>query len=75
MKLHVLFNKDGHILAAAHLDAASAVRALPVPDEGTGHKTAEVYVPAEYAHYDLAAVCERLKVDSKGKYPVLTARD
>lgn len=74
MKLHVVFNKDGEILAAAHLDTATQVRARPVADEQAGHRAAEVYVPGEYQHYDLAGVCQRMKVDTKGKLPSLKAR-
>ena len=75
MKIHVVFNKEGDILAAAHLDPASGIRARPVPNEQAGHKAADVYVPAEHANYDLAAVCQRLKVDQKGKFPSLKTKD
>jgi hypothetical protein len=74
MKLHVLFDKNGEILAAAQRDARSPLRASPVPDENAGQRTAEVHVPAEYAHYDLAGVCRRLRVDVKGKLPELKAK-
>ena len=74
MKLHVVFDKNGEILAAAQLDAEAPVRARPVADEKAGHRAAEVYVPAEYGHYDLAGVCQRMKVDAKGKLPSLIAK-
>ena len=76
MKLHVVYNKDGNILAAAHVDAESPVRALPIADEPAGHKAVEVYVPAEHAHYDLMGVCQRLRVEHpKGKLPTLKAKE
>jgi hypothetical protein len=75
MKLHVVFNKDGEILAAARLDSAAPVRARPIADEKAGHRVAEVFVPAEYRHHDLAAICERLRVDVKGKFPDLKAKE
>jgi len=75
MKLHVVFNKDGEILGAAQLDTEAAVRARPVADEQAGHRAAEVYVPAEYQHYDLAGVCQRMKVDTKAKLPSLKAKE
>jgi hypothetical protein len=67
MKLRVLFDKNGHIVAAAQLDdgkssPGTAVKMYPVATEA-GHATAEVNVPNEYAHLDIAAVCQRLKVD------------
>jgi hypothetical protein len=74
MKLHVVFDPDGQILGAAHLDKASAVRARPIPNEEAGHRAADVYVPAEYGHYDLAAICQRMKVDADGDFPTLTAK-
>jgi hypothetical protein len=75
MKLHVVFNKEGDIVAATRLDVESAVRARPVANEQAGHKAAEIYVPVEHAHYDLGAVCQRLKVEPKGKYPTLKAKE
>jgi len=75
MKLHVVFNKDGEILGAAQLDTEAAVRARPVADEQAGHRAAEVYVPAEYQHYDFAGVCQRMKVDTKAKLPSLKAKE
>jgi hypothetical protein len=74
MKLHVVFNKDGDILAAVQLASGTAVRARPVADEQAGHRTADVYVPEEYRHFDLATVCQRMKVDVKGKFADLTAK-
>jgi hypothetical protein len=44
-------------------------------DEHAGHRAADVYVPAEYQHYDLAAVCQRLRVEVTGKYPDLKAKE
>jgi hypothetical protein len=68
MKLHVVFNKDGEILAAVQLDSGASVRARPVADEEAGHRAADVYIPPEYQHYGLAAVCQRMRVDVKGKF-------
>jgi hypothetical protein len=74
MKLHVLFDKNGDILAAASRHAGTALRARPIPDEQAGQRTADVHVPAEYTHYDVAGICRRLKVDVKGKFPELKLR-
>jgi hypothetical protein len=75
MKLHVVFNQDGEILGAAQLDGAARVRVRPIADEKAGHRAADVYVAAEYRHWDLAAVCQRLRVDVKGKFPDLKAKE
>jgi hypothetical protein len=75
MRLHVVFNEDGEILGAALLDRTTPVRARPIADEQAGHRAADVYVPAEYQHYDLAAVCQRLRVDARGKFPDLKAKE
>ncbi len=75
MKLHVVFNKAGEILGAVVLDGDSPVRARPIADEKAGHRAVDVYVPAEYDHYDLAAVCQRLRVDAEGKFPELKAKE
>jgi hypothetical protein len=75
MKLHIVFNKDGEILGAAQLDTAAPVRARPLADEKEGHRAAQVYVPTEYQHYDMADVCHRLRVDVKGKFPELKVKE
>jgi hypothetical protein len=43
-------------------------------DEQAGHQAADVYVPAEYRHYDLGGICQRLRVDIRGKFPELKAK-
>jgi hypothetical protein len=74
MRLHVVFDKDGGILAAARSDSTGPLRVRPMADEQAGQQAAEVHVPPEYAHYDLAAVCQRLKVSVKGRFPELTTK-
>jgi hypothetical protein len=75
MRLHVVFNEDGEILGAVILDRTTPVRARPIADEQAGHRAADVYVPAEYQHYDLTAICQRLRVDARGKFPDLKAKE
>jgi hypothetical protein len=75
MRLHVLFNQEGEILAAARIDANAPVRARPVADPQKGHRAAELYVPTEFHHYDLGTLCGRLKVHVGGKYPELKSKD
>jgi hypothetical protein len=82
MKLHVVFNKEGEILGAAQLSSGTAqpnsgprIRARPIADEQAGQRASDVYVPAEFQHYDLAAICQRLKVDVAGKFPNLKAKN
>ena len=74
MKLHVLYDKDGTIIAASRRDGGAPVRARPMPDDAAGHRMAEVYVPAQYAHLDLAGVCQRMAVDVRGGFAELRAR-
>jgi hypothetical protein len=75
MKLRVVYSKDGDIVAAARLDTAAPVRVRPNADEQAGHRAADVYVPAEYHHYDLAGVCQKLRVDVKSKFPDLKPKE
>jgi hypothetical protein len=75
MKLHVVFDRDGKILGAAQLGGAERVRARPIADEKEGQRAADVYVPPEYQHYDLAGVCQRLRVDVEGPFPNLKPRE
>ncbi len=75
MKLHVVFNKDGEILGAVKLGGDSPIRVRPIVDQKIGHREAEVYVPAEYHHYDLTTICQRMKVNVEGKFPNLTMKE
>jgi hypothetical protein len=75
MRLRVVFNEKGNILAAAPLDSRGPVRARPVANEQAGQRAAEVDVPSEYADYDVLAVCRRLRVNVKGKFPELRAKE
>ena len=45
MRLRVVFNEKGSILAAAPLDSLGAIRARPVADERAGQRAADVDVP------------------------------
>ena len=74
MKLHVVYDKNGDILGAVHL-GSSPIRVRPTADEHAGHRAADVYVPTEYHHYDLADVCHRLRVDVGAKFPALKTKD
>lgn len=75
MKLHVVHNKDGEILAAARADTSSPIRARPQADEKAGQHATEIYVPAAYQHYDLGGICQRLRVDTKGKFAELKLKE
>ena len=75
MKLHVVFDKHGEILGVARADTASPVRARPQANEQAGHRAAEVDVPDEYHHHDLATICKKLKIDLKGALPSLKPKE
>lgn len=75
MRLHILYNQEGEILAAVQLDLETPVRARPIPDPGKGHRAADVYVPSEYRHYDVGAICALLKVHDSAKFPELKPKD
>ena len=75
MRLHVLYNQDGEILAAVQLDLEAPVRARPVSDPGKGHRVADVYVPSEYRHYDVGAICARFKIHDAAKFPELKRKE
>jgi hypothetical protein len=66
MKLHVLYDRSGRILAAVHLDPpdGEGVGELrPVPQKG--QMSGDFEVPAEYAHLDFVEACRALRVDTK----------
>ncbi len=75
MRLHVVFNEHGEILAAAQINSDEKVRARPIADPQKGHRATDVFVPAEYHHYDLGVILGRLKVDAGGKFPELRSKE
>jgi hypothetical protein len=71
MKLHVVYAEDGAILGVARADAANGIQVRPRADEKAGERAAEVAVPAEYEHHDMAGILRELRVDIKGTAPEL----
>jgi hypothetical protein len=66
MKLALVFNPKGNIVAAARIDVESKVP-LPRPIATKKLKALELEVPTEYCHCDLGTVCQSLRVDAKRK--------
>ncbi|MGZ8365160.1 MAG: hypothetical protein ACXW37_02290 [Nitrospira sp.] len=66
MKLSLVFNAKGNIVAAARVDVESNVP-LPRPVATKKLKALELEVPTEYRHCDLGTVCQSLRVDAKRK--------
>lgn len=64
MKLSLVFNAKGDIVAAARIDVVSKV-SLPRPVATKKLKALELEVPAEFCHQDLGTVCQCLRVDAK----------
>ena len=64
MKLSLVFNAKGNIVAAARIDVESKVP-LPRPVATKKLKALELEVPTEYCHQDLGTVCQCLRVDAK----------
>ena len=64
MKLSLVFNSKGDIVAAARIDVASKV-SLPRPVATKKLKALELEVPTEFCHQDLGTVYQCLRVDAK----------
>lgn len=64
MKLSLVFNSKGNIVAAARIDVESKVPP-PRPIATKKLKALELEVPTEYCHQDLGTVCQCLRVDAK----------
>ena len=73
MKLHVLFDGQGNIVAAARPRSGASVSAIPVATE-RGHRVAEIDVPREHEHEDLATLHRQFGVDVEARDPALKRR-
>lgn len=79
MKMHVMYDNDGRIVAAVRLDENSASKSRQFgrrlggvrPIMKPGHACADMDVPAEHAHLSFAEACRRLIVETKAKGPYL----
>jgi hypothetical protein len=68
MKVHVLYDGTGRILAAVHLDPpeGQGVGELrPVPQKG--QMSGDFAVPTECADLNFSEACEALRVDTKNR--------
>lgn len=66
MRLSLVFNSKGNIVAAARIDVKSKFP-LPRPVATKKLKALELDVPTEYCQCDLGTVCQSLRVDAKRK--------
>jgi hypothetical protein len=75
MKMHVLYDARGQILAAVELSEGASKDALQVrPVAKSDQYTADLDVPAALAHMSFKDVCETLVVDVDQKVPRLRSR-
>jgi hypothetical protein len=73
VKLHVVHDADGNILAAVQepdeeTDDTLIARPFPL---SAGHRAAQIEVAQDYLHLQLEEICTRLRVDPGGPRLVL----
>ena len=73
MKLHVLHDAKGRILAAVQL-TEDQKNTGPRPIARRGQKMIEVEVPAEHAHQDLFSICQCMRVHAPTRSLVLAKK-
>jgi hypothetical protein len=75
MRLCVLYDRAGLILAGLPLDQSSPQQDTyvpmprPVPQEG--QQVAEIDIPEHFRHFSLLDACTKLKVDTRADRPTL----
>jgi hypothetical protein len=74
MKLHVLYDRSGKILAAVRLDDQPLGIVTPRPVCRPGQFTADVTVPDNFRHLSFFEVCTRLVVEGLGERATLKSR-
>jgi hypothetical protein len=74
MRLCVLFDRSGQILAGLPMDQPLLLgkyMSTPRPVPQAGQQVAEMDVPEEFRHRTLLDICTKLKVDTKSDPPTL----
>jgi hypothetical protein len=72
MQIRALYDQNGKILAAVHLDAAKAApHRHPQPHPRHGQNVGDFTVPDEYTHLTFEQACVQLKVKVEGKLATL----
>ena len=66
MRIHVLHDAKGRILAAVSLNSDGIHPSLR-PVAASGQKSLELEVPAAYQHEDLSTICGKLRIDVKSQ--------
>ena len=75
MKIHVLYDDSGQILAAAELSESASKDSLQVrPVAKPGQYSADMDVPAALAHLSFKDACEKLTIDVAQKVLRLRAQ-
>ena len=81
MKLHVMHDKSGKIVAAVRIDEDKSKPrhpgqriASPRPVPRRGFTSVELEVPVEHAHLSFKEACEQLMVGTSGPKPQLKLR-
>ena len=76
MKMHVLYDREGNVIAAG-LPKRLAIEMAPDfgPEPGEDQHSAELEVPEELTGTKFHELGERLRVDTKGKPHKLVSKD
>ena len=75
MKMHVLYDASGQILAAVELSESASKDSLQVrPVAKPGQYRADMDVPPAHADLSFKDICEKLVVDIAQKVPRLRSR-
>lgn len=65
MRLHLVHNSAGKILAAA--DITSGDNGGPIPTAGKGQRELVIDVPAEHSGMSFLEICQSMKIDTVKK--------
>jgi hypothetical protein len=79
MRLHVVYDAKGKIIAAGRADPVSGLRSNTTlagapANVGQGHRAAELDVPESHAQVSLKELIEQLEVDHSGSHASLRVK-
>ena len=73
MKLHILHDSEGRIVAASVPERGTRGSPIPRAVKGSEHAEAQLDIPEQHKHLEIQELLTRVTIDPKSKKPTFKA--